>query len=157
MNNRADLKHCSTDRDFDQAKIITNKYVDWIDLDLSFQGIEDEMEKFSTMYGPPDGLFVLAYVDGALAGGVGLRKLESQICEMKRLFVYDDYKGMQIGKIMCQEIIMHSRDRGYLKMRLDTLASMTSAQRLYQQLGFREIEAYRYNPDPEAIYMELNL
>jgi GNAT superfamily N-acetyltransferase len=109
------------------------------------------------MYGPPEGLFLLALYDEVLAGGVGFRKLDSDICEMKRLFVYEDYRGKGIGRRLCHELIENARKAGYGKMRLDTLKRLKAATGLYVSLGFREIAPYRYNPDPTAIFMELEL
>jgi hypothetical protein len=42
-------------------------------------------------------------------------------------------------------------------MRLDTVAEMTSANRLYRSLGFKEISSYRYNPLKSALFFELKL
>jgi hypothetical protein len=38
-----------------------------------------------------------------------------------------------------------------------TLPSLTSALSLYKSLGFKEIAAYRNNPDPDAVFMQLGL
>ena len=152
-----EIKSCSTGPDFSLAVQLTKDYIHWLDMDLAFQDIDRELSNFSSMYGPPDGLFLLASQKGELAGGVGLRMLEAGICEMKRLFVYDQFRGRGIGRQLCRMLIREAINLGYEKMRLDTLERMKSAIGLYKNLGFKEIEPYRFNPDPTAKYMELNL
>jgi ribosomal protein S18 acetylase RimI-like enzyme len=126
-------------------------------MDLSFQDIDAELSDFSSMFGPPRGLFLLARDAGQLASGVGLRPLASAICEMKRLFVYDPFKGRGVGRILCARLIEEAGNLNFQRMRLDTLGRMNAAIGLYQSLGFRDIEPYRFNPDPTARYMELRL
>ena len=109
------------------------------------------------MYRPPDGLFLLAWHHGVLAGGVGFRKFDAKVCEMKRLFVYEKLRGIRFGRSLCIELIKKAKKAGYEKMRLDTLGKMKAAIRLYTTLGFKEIAPYRFNPDPTAKYMELHL
>lgn len=152
-----DIKPCSTDADFSYAVKITKDYIRWLEMDLSFQDIDTELSTFSAMYGPPNGLFLLARHGADLCGGAGLRRLEVDICEMKRLFVYDRFKGQGIGGRLCSALIRAAMRSGYRKMRLDTLGRMTAAIKLYEGLGFKEIDAYRFNPDPTAKFMELRL
>jgi GNAT superfamily N-acetyltransferase len=109
------------------------------------------------MYGPPRGFFLLAWHKEEVAGGVGLRRLESEVCEMKRLFVYDKFKNKGVGRSLCMALIRKATDLGYEKMRLDTLGRMKAAIRLYESLGFKEIKPYRFNPHPSTRYMELLL
>jgi len=42
-------------------------------------------------------------------------------------------------------------------VRLDTVAELVEAARLYEALGFFEIEAYRHNPLPTARFYEVRL
>ena len=152
-----EIKHCSTDSDFSSAIQITKDYIRWLNMDLSFQDIDKELSNFPSMYGPPNGLFLLAWHRGKLAGGVGLRMLEHKVCEMKRLFVYDQFKGRGVGRSLCKALAKEAKNMGYERMRLDTLGRMKAAIRLYENLGFEEIEPYRFNPDQTAKYMELSL
>ena len=155
--NMIEIRTCSTDSDFSQAMQITNDYIAWLDIDLSFQNIDKELSEFHSMYGLPNGLFLIALDGGELAGGIGLRALEATVCEMKRLFVYDKFKNRGLGQSLCTALIKKAKALGYQKMRLDTLGRMKSAIKLYKSLGFVEIEPYRFNPDPTTKYMELIL
>jgi GNAT superfamily N-acetyltransferase len=152
-----EIKHCSTDSDFSSAMKITKDYIRWLNMDLSFQDIDKELANFPSMYGPPNGLFLLAWHKDELGGGVGLRPIEAGVCEMKRLFVYDSFKRKGVGRILCTTLIQEAMHLRYNKMRLDTLGRMKAAMRLYKKLGFKEIEPYRFNPDPTTKYMELHL
>ncbi len=152
-----EIKSCSTEIDFSFAMQITRDYIRWLNMDLSFQNIDRELSDFSSIYGPPNGLFFLAWHNGELAGGVGLRKFDAKVCEVKRLFVYEQFRCMGLGRSLCIELIKKAKKIGYEKMRLDTLGHMRAAIRLYTTLGFKEITPYRFNPDPAAKYMELNL
>ena len=148
---------CSTQDHFDSAKKLAQDYMDWLGLDLYYQGIDKEFDTFHKMYGQPIGSFIYATVDGKVAGGVGTRFLEDGICEMKRLFVYDEFRGHNLGRILCDKLLKISKDLGYQKMRLDTIPKLNNAMQLYSQLGFYEIPKYYNNPDKSVVYFELKL
>ena len=124
-------------------------------MDLTFQNIENELRGFNKMYLPPEGCYLIAITEnGETAGGVGLRKFSADICEMKRLYVYPDYLRKGLGEALCKELIKNAKKLGYKKMRLDTIGKLKAANRLYDKLGFYEIEPYRENPDKTARFME---
>ena len=108
-------------------------------------------------YIPPTGALILALVDGEAAGCVALRKVDDNICEMKRLFVRNDFRGLGIGNELISMIIKEARKLNYSYMRLDTLPMMKKAQELYKSYGFYDIEPYVYNPIVGTKYLELNL
>jgi len=148
---------CFTDTEYAVARKISKDYVEWLNMDLTFQGIENEFSEFRSIYSPPGGAYLLAFSDKQAAGGVGLRKFEADICEMKRLYVYDRFKSKGIGKALCNQLIQLAKHLGYARMRLDTIGRLEAAIQLYESLGFKDIEQYRHNPDPTTRYMELNL
>jgi GNAT superfamily N-acetyltransferase len=140
--------------DFDEIRAMLREYQAWLQVDLCFQNFEEELAGLPGEYAPPRGQFLLA----PNAGCVALRPIESdEICEMKRLYVRPEHRGSGLGRRLVQAVIEEARRIGYQRMRLDTMPKMDGAQRLYASLGFREIEAYRYNPEPGARFLELNL
>lgn len=141
----------------DAVKTLFMEYARSLEFSLGFQDFEEEISDMPGHYGPPDGCILLAFYDDVPVGCVGLRRLEEGVCEMKRLYVKPEFRGRGIGKYLSEMIIAEAKRIGYDKMRLDTLSSMTEANAIYGNLGFRDIEPYRYNPFEDAIFLEIDL
>jgi ribosomal protein S18 acetylase RimI-like enzyme len=128
-----------------------------INVDLSFQDFDSELDSLPGVYSPPRGRLYVATVDSVPAGCIGLRPLKDDRCEMKRLFIRPQFRGLKLGRFLSERVIDDARAIGYTSMVLDTLPSMRQAKALYRSLGFREIAPYRFNPIPGTAYMELVL
>ena len=126
-------------------------------LDLAYQQYDKELADLPGRYASPTGWLLLAKCGGAAAGCVALRDIGDNICEMKRMYVPAEFRRRGIGRLLAEAIIKKGAELGYSAMRLDTRASFVEAIALYRSLGFQEINAYEYNPSPDAMYMELSL
>lgn len=124
---------------------------------LNIQHYDEEVEHLETKYGKPDGRLYLAYCDDKVAGCIGLRKIDGQNCEMKRLYVRPQFRGNHIGDQLIRTIIEDSRQIGYSHMLLDTLPFLKKAIHIYRMYGFYEIDSYNDSPMDTCIYMRLDL
>jgi ribosomal protein S18 acetylase RimI-like enzyme len=155
---RVELVQAVSPEQVEQARALFLEYANSLDFDLCFQSFDEELKGLPGSYAPPTGRLLLAYCDGQAAGCIALRKLEDQICEMKRLYVRPAYRGKGVGRKLVDAVIAEGRDIGYQRMRLDTIeSSMRDAIALYRRRGFREIAPYRTNPIAGALYLELLL
>jgi GNAT superfamily N-acetyltransferase len=139
--------------DLDEIRVLLREYAAWLEVDLRFQNFEEELAGLPGEYAAPRGCLLIA--DGA--GCVALRRIDDETCEMKRLYVRPEQRGSGLGRRLVLAIIEEARGIGYRRMRLDTMPKMGGAQRLYESLGFRDIAAYRYNPEAGARFLELEL
>src|SRR5205807_4164951 len=153
-----ELIEAQTPAEIELARRLFREYSASLEIDLCFQNFEKELAELPGDYAAPSGRLLFAYHNGALAGCIALRKIGEGICEMKRLFVRDQFRGKGLGRSLIDAIISEAKLIGYQRMRLDTLPpKMNDAVALYRSYGFKEISAYYDNPVPDAIFMELDL
>lgn len=141
----------STPAEIEVVRTLFLEYAASLSFDLCFQGFEEELSSLPGKYASPMGRLLLAVADGDVpAGCVGLRPQDLGVAEMKRLFVRPSFRGQGVGKCLVLAVLDEARSIGYRGVRLDSVASMHEANRLYDILGFHEIGPYCDNPLPGA-------
>lgn len=137
-----------------EVKELIVEYSKRLGRDLSFQNIDDELADPAHKYTAPEGEILVAIEDERVVGMVAYHKHSNVRCEMKRLFVKPETRGMHLGDQLVQEIIKHAKKAGYKEMVLDTIAPLKAAIHLYKKYGFEECEPYYDNPMNDVIYMK---
>ena len=159
------------DRDVAQAASLIRGFVSWcrtryrerpwfVESYLQFGDFEEELSSLEQVYAPPNGALLLALVDNRPAGCVALRTLPDGACEIKRLFVRAEHRGLGVGRQLMEALIDLARRRGFSTMRLDTGDLQPEAHALYASLGFVPIPPYYEVPDrlrKHLVFMELVL
>ena len=152
-----------TSEDIEIVKELLEEYItSWFEFDEPVHEKEVEkargqMEDLLNHFGPPDGCLLVAKYKKESAGCVALRKLSDNTCEMKRLYVKPEFRGLKIGRELAERVIEQARRIGYERMRIHTITALERANRLYKSLGFTEIDPYEYTPREDAVFMELKL
>ena len=149
----ATISQATTSQQLDDVRSLMRAFVAWHrerhieDLDLIDSYFdEDEWEHelagLPGKYAPPKGSLLIAYHDARLAGCVALHDLGHGVCEMKRMFIPTELRGLGIGRALADRIVGDARKAGYRRMRLDTSKRQNEAIRLYERSGFRKIAPY---------------
>lgn len=156
-DNGLELRTATTARDFGIGRELFVEYATAIEIDLRFQGFDEELKILDKQYARPTGCLILCFKDTVAVGCIAVRRLDEGVAELKRMFVQPGHRQLGIGSSLLACALAEARDLGYACIRLDTLASMKRAQDIYRAAGFYDIPPYRYNPLPDAVFMELQL
>jgi GNAT superfamily N-acetyltransferase len=151
------LLHAATSAEWDEARRLVREYAASLDVDLSFQNFDEELQHFASEYAPPGGAFILAEDAGQYLGCIGLRRLSADSGEIKRLYIVPTARGRGLGRVLVERVLAVARDIGYRSVLLDTLPFMKEAQALYSSLGFQPTTAYRFNPIEGSAFLRLDL
>ncbi len=135
---------------------LSQEYVTWMldeirrrypELDIqeftSAHDYDDLRRKFPGAHVPPHGCLLVALSDGQACGCIALGRMAGDVGEMRTLYVRPAFRGMGVGKKLAEVALDEARTFGYRSVRLDTLAFMDSALRLYRSLGFHDTAPYR--------------
>ena len=143
--------------DIPEVRAMLREYVAWIGLDLAFQEIDEEIADLPGDYDEPTGALLVAEENHHLIGMIALRPLTGSICEMKRLWVRPEGRGRGVAKELVAQILEQARHLNYDEIRLDTLPMMTTAQSLYESLGFHDVAPYYKTPITGTRFMAKRL
>jgi GNAT superfamily N-acetyltransferase len=95
---------------------------------------------------PPSGGFVLLVDGGRAVAGGGIKRIDAQVCEVKRMYVLPAARGRGLGARLLDELEALARDLGYGMARLDTGSEQPGAQRMYERAGYVAVPDYNGNP-----------
>ncbi|UCE39549.1 MAG: GNAT family N-acetyltransferase [Thermoplasmata archaeon] len=151
------IRKLESEDDIEIARELILEYGRIRNFDAAMGDYEKELAGLPGEYSLPHGCLLLAFYDDDPVGCVALRKIDDDFCEMKRLFVKEKYRGKKIGKALVLELISEACQIGYKFMRLDNHPWMIEAEFIYKSVGFKEIEAYRFNPTKGVKFFELDL
>ena len=138
----------------DEVKSLIIEYTTRLGRDLSFQNLSEELDDPAFKYTAPQGELLIAENDGIILGMVAYHRHSDSRCEMKRLYVKPEARGMHLGDTLVSEIISHAKKAGYKEMVLDTITPLQAAISLYKKHGFVECEPYYNNPMDDVVYMK---
>jgi putative acetyltransferase len=136
---------------------LVREYLRSLPFEVDFQDVDEELAELEIRYAPPEGAAFVAWHEGDAVGVVGVKPFGDGDGEMKRMYVVPTARGLGAGRALAVAAVDEARRAGHRRLLLDTVATLTEAIALYRSMGFVEIDAYRFNPRPDARYFALTL
>jgi putative acetyltransferase len=116
-----------------------------------------DLDRVYVRYCDRKGIFLVLLDEQKVVGCGGIRYFSEEICELKRMWFFKEYRGQGWGFQLTKLLFDFARNAGYQKVRLDLAdeKKQSSALNFYRRLGFYFIE--RYNDSICTVFMERRL
>jgi GNAT superfamily N-acetyltransferase len=95
---------------------------------------------------PPGGAFLVGYHEGVPVCCGGVKRLDDERCEIKKMYVIPELRGQGVARALLAELEDVARGLGYPIARLDTGPKQGNAEGLYRDEGYVEVPDFNGNP-----------
>jgi GNAT superfamily N-acetyltransferase len=118
-------------------------------------GGPDESPVDPAMFDPPEGLFLVAYLDGVPVGTGAWRRTPvlalggSLAAEVKRMYVVPEHRGSGLARRILAELESTAAAAGHDLIVLETGLMQPEAIGLYESSGYRSIQRFGHYRDSE--------
>lgn len=139
----------------DKVRVLSifDEYIKSAPVSLDYQQNEQEFLSLTDKYSAPNGAVYLALNNDEVVGCAAFRRVDDDVCEMKRVYVRPSMRGHQLGEKLVQALLESAKGYGYERMCLDVLSDFETARRLYERLGFKPCDPVSYNPIPGTHFL----
>ncbi|HEX3039515.1 MAG TPA: GNAT family N-acetyltransferase [Caproiciproducens sp.] len=97
---------------------------------------------------------VLAYEDSVPMGCAAFKEYGPGVAEVKRVFLREEYRGTGTARQMISLVEQRAKEKGYVRLILETGVPLAAAVKLYQRMGYQRIENYgQYRDMKDSICM----
>lgn len=103
------------------------------------------------------GKILFALKEDQPIGTVALKKLDDSRLELTKMTVDEHFRGLGVGKILCDQAITLSKSLGAKELVLFSHTSLKDAVHIYRKSGFREAEIVQAQYKRADIMMTLSL
>jgi len=81
--------------------------------------------------------YVLEEEGGSIIGSYGLYPVDSNTCELRKMYLRRDYRGKGLGRRLLEQALTEARRLGFKTITLETASVLKEAVRLYEAYGFQ--------------------
>jgi GNAT superfamily N-acetyltransferase len=105
-----------------------------------------------TEFAPPHGRFVVGYLDTDAVAMGGVRRIDADTVEVKRMYVVPEQRGRGLSRVVLAHLESLARDIGASRVLLETGPQQPEAMRLYETSGYERVAGFgHYRCEPGSV------
>ena len=143
----------ATNLDRDRIESLVFGVLAEYDLPPSPESTDADLQDIEGGYLQRGGVFeIIEDGQGRLLGTVGLYPLDDETCELRKMYLAPQVRGLGLGKRILERMIARARSLGFKKMVLETSSKLEAAKRLYLKFGFQAMRHEHLSPRADQSY-----
>ncbi len=150
------IESANLPEELDDVLSIYREYIHNTSTNLDFQNNEKDFLTLSEQYSESHSVIYLAKHQGEVIGCGAYRRVNAEICEMKKVYVKPSYREKGIGVNIIKTVIEGAKRVSYRKICLDVLPEFSTAISIYENLGFKPSPPITFNPVAGTKFLELS-
>ncbi len=99
---------------------------------------DKDLSDLDKYYFDDGGYFAVAEIDNQIIASVGLRKVNEEIFELRKMYCLPEFRGRGFGKTLLEFSINKAKVLGAKKLILESATPLKEALALYKKYGFQE-------------------
>ena len=103
-------------------------------------------------FAPPDGRFIVGYLDTTAVAMGGVRRIGADTVEIKRMYVVPEFRGRGLSRVVLAHLESLARELGARRVLLETGPQQPEAIRLYETAGYERVDGFgHYRCEPDSV------
>ena len=101
------------------------------------------LDSLFEVYDIPNAIYFVVENNGKIIGGAGIMQLDNSdenICELQKMYLLPEGRGLGLGKILIENCINKATEFGFDSCYIETMTYMEDAQKLYKKVGFQYLD-----------------
>lgn len=119
------------------------------------ESTDRDLEDLEGHYFSNNGWFTVLEESGGIIGSYGVMRLESGICELRKMYLDPRFRRRGLGKLLLEDAMKRARGLGYAVMVLETASVLTEAVALYESHGFEPFVAEHLSERCDQAYRKV--
>ena len=116
-----------------------------------------DIDDFRSVYLNNAGIFLLAIEAETIVGTGAIRRIDTALCELTRMFVDPSHRRTGLGTRLATDLLGWARQRGYHRVRLTSNKRLLASHRLYAKLGFAVLRPWEPDGEAHSLYFVRDL